>query len=66
MASGSQDIVTSVLAIDAVSKETSSQTMTVGAAVEEQNASIDLVADSSRSLANLAEELRYSIEKFRV
>lgn len=66
MASGSQDIVTSVLAIDAVSKETSSQTMTVSAAVQEQNASIDLITDNSRGLANLAEELRYSIEKFRV
>lgn len=65
MASGSQYIVTSVLAIDAVSKETSSQTMTVSAAVQEQNASIDQIADNSRGLARLAEELRYSIEKFR-
>jgi methyl-accepting chemotaxis protein len=66
MASGSQYIVSSVLDIDAVSKETSNQTMSVSAAVEEQTASMDQIADSSRGLANLAEELRYSIEKFRI
>jgi len=66
MANGSQYIVSSVLAIDSVSKETSNQTMTVSAAVEEQTASMDQIADNSRGLANLAEELRYSIEKFRV
>jgi len=66
MASGSQYIVSSVLAIDSVSKETSNQAMNVSAAVEEQTASMDLIADNSRSLANLAEELRNAIEKFRV
>jgi methyl-accepting chemotaxis protein len=65
MASGSQYIVSSVLAIDSVSKETSNQTMNVSAAVEEQTASIDQIADNSRGLANLAEELRKAIEKFR-
>lgn len=66
MASGSQYIVSSVLAIDSVSKETSNQTMNVSAAVEEQTASMDQIADNSRGLANLAEELRNAIEKFRV
>ena len=66
MASGSQNIVSSVLAIDSVSKETSNQTMNVSAAVEEQTASMDLIADNSRGLAILAEELRNAIEKFRV
>lgn len=65
MASGSQYIVTAVLAIDSVSKETSDQTMNVSAAVEEQTASMDLIADNSRGLAILAEELRNAIEKFR-
>ena len=66
MASGSQYIVSSVLDIDNVSKETSNQTMNVSAAVEEQTAAMDQIADNSRGLANLAEELRYSIEKFRI
>lgn len=66
MASGSQYIVSSVLAIDRVSKETSNQAMNVSAAVEEQTASMDQIADGSRSLADLAEELRDAIEKFRV
>jgi len=66
MASGSQYIVSSVLAIDSVSKETSNQTMNVSAAVEEQTASMDQIADNSRGLADLAEELRNAIEKFRV
>jgi len=66
MASGSQYIVSSVLDIDAVSKETSNQTMNVSAAVEEQTAAMDQIADSSRGLAKLAEELRYSIEKFQI
>lgn len=66
MASGSQYIVSSVLAIDSVSKETSIQTMNVSAAVEEQTASMDLIADNSRGLANLAEELRNAIATFRV
>ncbi|TGE31614.1 methyl-accepting chemotaxis protein [Desulfosporosinus sp. Sb-LF] len=66
MASGSQYIVSSVLAIDTVSKETSNQTMNVSAAVEEQTASMDQIADNSRGLASLAEELRYAIEKFHV
>ncbi|KUO69754.1 MAG: signal protein [Desulfosporosinus sp. BRH_c37] len=66
MASGSQYIVSSVMAIDSVSKETSNQTMNVSAAVEEQSASMDLIANNSRGLANLAEELRNAIAKFRV
>lgn len=66
MASGSQYIVSSVLDIDAVSKETSNQTMNVSAAVEEQTAAMDQIADNSRGLAGLAEELRNSIEKFRI
>ena len=66
MAGGSQNIVASVLDIDNVSKATSNQTMNVSAAVEEQTASMDQIADNSRSLAGLAEELRNSIEKFRI
>ncbi|MHB8075528.1 methyl-accepting chemotaxis protein [Desulfosporosinus fructosivorans] len=66
MASGSQYIVSSVLAIDSVSKETSNQTMNVSAAIEEQTAAMDQIADNSKGLAELAEELRNAIEKFRV
>lgn len=66
MASGSQYIVTSVMSIDKVTKETSNQTMNVSAAVEEQTASMDQISDSSKSLANLAEELRYAVEKFHI
>lgn len=66
MSSGSQDIVSSIFAIDRVCKEASNQTMNVSAAVEEQTASMDQITDNSRGLANLAEELRNAIEKFRL
>ncbi|HWQ41290.1 MAG TPA: HAMP domain-containing methyl-accepting chemotaxis protein [Desulfosporosinus sp.] len=65
MASGSQYIVSAVLNIDTVSNQISNQTMSVSAAVEEQTAAMDQFANNSRALASLAEELRYSIEKFR-
>ncbi|SDH70951.1 methyl-accepting chemotaxis protein [Desulfosporosinus hippei] len=66
MASGSQYIVSSVLSIDELNKETSNQTLSVSAAIQEQTAAMDQITDNSKSLANLAEELRYAVEKFRI
>jgi len=66
MASGSQYIVSSVMSIDLVTKETSNQTMNVSAAVEEQTAAMDQISENSKSLAKLAEDLRYVIEKFHI
>ncbi|AFQ43634.1 methyl-accepting chemotaxis protein [Desulfosporosinus meridiei] len=66
MASGSQYIVSSVLSIDELNKETSNQTLSVSAAIQEQTAAMDQITDSSKSLANLAEELRYAVEKFSI
>ncbi|EHQ88816.1 methyl-accepting chemotaxis protein [Desulfosporosinus youngiae] len=66
MASGSQYIVSSVMSIDQVTKETSNRTMDVSAAVEEQTAAMDQISENSKSLAKMAEDLRYIIEKFRI
>jgi len=66
MASGSQYIVSSVMSIDVVTKETSNQALNVSAAVEEQTAAMDQISENSKSLAKLAEDLRYVIEKFHI
>ncbi|AET67352.1 methyl-accepting chemotaxis protein [Desulfosporosinus orientis DSM 765] len=66
MAGGSQDIAASVLSIDKVSKETSNQTMNISSAVEEQSAAMDQISMNSRSLAEMAADLQYAVEKFRI
>jgi methyl-accepting chemotaxis protein len=65
-ASGSQQIVVSVRDIDEISKDTAGQTQTVSAATEEQAASMEQIAASSRALAKMAEELQDAIRKFKV
>ena len=66
MAIGSQQIVESVNRIDHLSKEAAGQAQTVSAATEEQSASMEEIASSSQSLAQLALELRDAVGKFRV
>ena len=66
MASGSQQIVTSVREVDKIGKNIASQTQTVSAATEEQSASMEEIASSSESLSQMAQELQRAVSKFRV
>lgn len=63
---GSQKIVKAVEDMQVVSKATSEQTQTVAAATEEQAASMEEIASSSRGLALLAEELQVAVSRFKV
>lgn len=65
MAKGSQQIVSSVEQIDSLSKNTSADTHSVSAAIEEQTASMEQVASSSQSLAVLAQNLHERVAKFK-
>ena len=66
MASGSEHIVTSVKAIDELSKNAAGEAQTVSAATEEQSASMEEIASSSQSLAKLAQDLQMAVHKFQI
>jgi methyl-accepting chemotaxis protein len=66
MAQGSQRIVESVSKIDGLSKKSAGEAQNVSAATEEQLASMEEIATSSRALATLAQELQGAVSKFRV
>lgn len=66
IASGSQDIVTAVQAIDVVNKDTVNQTHVVSAVTQEQAASMEQIAASSVSLAQMAQELQRIVVKFKI
>ena len=66
MASGSQKIVESVNKIDQLSKKSTEEAQGVSAATEEQLASMEEIATSSRTLAGLAQELQTAVTKFRI
>ena len=65
MADGSQKIVGSVHKIDDLSKKSAGEAQSVSAATEEQLASMEEIATSSRALATLAQELQAAVGKFR-
>ena len=66
MAQGSQKIVESVNKIDGFSKKSAGEAESVSAATEEQLASMEEIATSSRALAKMAEELTQAVGKFKV
>lgn len=66
MASGSQRIVESVYKIDDLSKKSAGEAQSVSAATEEQLASMEEIATSSKALASLAQELQTAVAKFRL
>jgi len=66
LASGSQQIIASVTAIDNSSKSTVGATQAVSAATQEQSASVEEIATSSQSLAQMALELQSAVSMFRV
>mgnify|MGYP001016212962 CR=1 FL=1 len=62
----SQEIVVGVRGIDKISRDASAQTQTISAATEEQSATMEEIASSSRVLAELAEKLQVSVQQFSV
>lgn len=62
----SKDIVGDVRGIEEVSKETAAQTQTVTAATEEQMASMQEIAATSRSLSEMAEDLHRAVAAFKL
>lgn len=62
----SGEVLHAVKEIDNISKETNGQTQTVSAATEEQSAAMQEIASSSQSLSQLADELRVTIEQFKL
>jgi methyl-accepting chemotaxis protein len=66
MVGGSQRVVASVKEIDTISRDTAGQTQNISAATEEQSASMEEIASSSRALAKLAENLQCAVNTFKV
>lgn len=66
MNSGSQKIVVAVQEINKISKVAASETLSISAATQEQTASMEEIASSSHALANMAEDLQKSINKFSI
>lgn len=62
---GSTEINREIQGINQVSKETGGETQTISAVTEEQAASMGEMSSASQSLANLAQELRNAISKFK-
>lgn len=63
---GSQDIVEGVHGTNLVTQEVAEQTQIVSAATEEQTASMEEIAATSRALTYMAEELQDALCKFKV
>jgi methyl-accepting chemotaxis protein len=66
MAQGAEQVVETVGVIEEVALKSTSQSQDVSAATEEQLASMQEIAASASSLANMAEELQDSIKKFKI
>ena len=66
MSQGSEQIVTSVHTVSNLSEAAMGEAQTVSAATEEQSASMEEIASSSRALANLAQDLQEAVNRFRL
>lgn len=66
MANSAQGMRASMDNIKEISEKNSNEAQNVSAATEQQSATMDNVAASSRSLAQLAEELQKSVSKFKI
>ena len=66
IAVGSQQAVTSVVAIDKLSKVAVEEAQTVSAAAEEQSASMEQIASSSHSLTVMAQQLQDAVSTFKI
>ena len=61
-----EEIVGHVRTIDAASHSAAEESETVSAATEEQSASVQEIANASRSLAEMATDLQNEVQKFKV
>ncbi|SDE21814.1 methyl-accepting chemotaxis protein [Sporomusa acidovorans] len=66
VAANSDTLAEAIQKIDTVIKNNAAETEAVSAATEEQSASVDEIAAASQALANLAVDLKTSVEKFTV
>ncbi|SDF00227.1 methyl-accepting chemotaxis protein [Sporomusa acidovorans] len=66
LASFSTQVLASMKEIEIICREIAGQTQSISAATEEQSASMEEIASSSHHLAQLAEELQATINKFRM
>jgi methyl-accepting chemotaxis protein len=66
MAHGAEQVVETVSVIEEVAIKSAEQSQEVSAATEEQLASMQEIAASATSLANMAEELQDSINRFKL
>lgn len=66
MATGNQQIVSSVNKIEEISRKATGEAQTVSAATQEQSASMEEIASASEALAQLAQALQAAVSKFRV
>lgn len=66
MAAESTQITNSMGAIETTSRTAANQTQSASAAMQEQSASIEEIATSCRELTVLAEQLRSSVDQFKV
>lgn len=64
--SGAETAVKSVKNIKDISIKVADQTQTISAAAEEQSASVQEIASSSRLLANMSEDLQKVIDRFKI
>lgn len=63
---GTHNLVRLMDEIENITKDSTGNTQTVAAAAEEQLASMEEIASSSNSLANMAEELQEQISRFKI
>lgn len=63
---GSQQIVSSVKAIDDLSQKAATEAETVSAATEEQLASMEEIASASQNLADMAQKLQQTVNRFHL
>ncbi len=66
MAGNSKQMVSAVLQIEKISKDTAGQTQSVSATTQEQSASVEEIAASSQDLAKMAADLQKAVSRFNV
>ena len=66
MARSSEQMVSSIKSIDILSKDSVAQTQLASAAMHEQTTAMNELSSASRSLAQLAEDLQDSVQKFKI
>ncbi len=63
---GAEQVVGSIDVISGIAQESSAGTQNISSITEEQLASMEEIEASSLTLSRLAEELQYTVSKFKV